>query len=111
MDMINREDKIGVYLRTHADNFIFDELSDKYLEKNDLKEILSGVPIPIRKTELESISTLTIARNMGFIIGCDPGFKYRENYIKVLAQYTVYLTRDSEKGQYDIKLKIKQEKL
>lgn len=81
MDMINREDKIGVYLRTHADNFIFDELSDKYLEKNDLKEILSGVPIPIRKTELESISTLTIARNMGFIIGCDPGFKYRENYI------------------------------
>lgn len=81
MDMINREDKIGVYLRTHADNFIFDELSDKYLEKNDLKEILSGVPIPIRKTELESISTLTIARNMGFIIGCDPDFKYRENYI------------------------------
>lgn len=81
MDMINREDKIGVYLRPHADNFIFDELSDKYLEKNDLKEILSGVPIPIRKTELESISTLTIARNMGFIIGCDPGFKYRENYI------------------------------
>lgn len=86
MDMINREDKIGVYLRTHADNFIFDELSDKYLEKNDLKQILSGVPIPIRKTELESISTLTIARNMGFIIGCDPGFKYRENYIAYIVK-------------------------
>lgn len=81
MDMINRDDRITMYLLPYVNDFIFDELSEKYLEKAGMTEILKGVPVPIRKTELESISTLAIARGMAFIIGCDPKFKYRENYI------------------------------
>lgn len=84
MDLLNRDDRIGIYLRKYTDDFIFDELSDSYLQRAGLKEILSGVPVPIRKTELESISTLNIARGMAFIIGCDPGFKYRENYVSYI---------------------------
>lgn len=80
MDLLNN-DRIGMYLIPHTNNFVFDQLSDKYLEKTGLTEILSEVPVPIRKDELTSISALNIARGMAFIIGCDPGFKYKDNYI------------------------------
>ena len=80
MDLLNN-DRIGMYLIPHTNNFVFDQLSDKYFEKTGLTEILSEVPVPIRKDELTSISALNIARGMAFIIGCDPGFKYKDNYI------------------------------
>lgn len=81
MDLINREEKIAIYLRPQTGRFIFDELSAAYLEKAGMSDILSGVPVPIRKDQLSDISVLTIARSMAFIIGCDPRFKYRDNYI------------------------------
>ncbi len=87
MDMLNRDDRIGAYLRSHTDDFVFDELSENYLKKAELTEVLTGVPVPIRKTELNSISTLAIARNMAFIMGCDPRFKYRENYIAFIMKF------------------------
>ena len=80
MDMINRQDRIAKFLTPHLKDFIFDELSENYLAKNGLTETMSGVPIPIRKTQLNSISTLDIAKNMAFVMGCDPGFQYRDNY-------------------------------
>lgn len=61
--------------------FIFDELSENYLKRAGMTDILSDVPIPLRKTELSNITTLTIARNMAFVIGVDPAFQYRDNYI------------------------------
>ena len=73
------EDRIGEYLVPHLQDFIFDELSEGYLEKMGLKEIMTGVPIPLRKKELNKITTLTIALNMAFVIGCDPNFQYRDN--------------------------------
>lgn len=39
------------------------------------------VPVPIRTTSMANLSTLVIAQNMAFIIGCDVNFKYRDNYI------------------------------
>lgn len=81
MDMINREDRIGMYLRPHVDDFVFDELSEGYLERTGLGQILSGVSVPVRKKDLGNISTLNIAISMAFIIGIDPGFKYRDNYV------------------------------
>ena len=80
MDETKIKDRIGMFLRPHLNDFIFDELSEAYLEKNGLTEILKGVPIPIRKTELNSITTLTIARSMAFVMGCDPAFEYVDNY-------------------------------
>ncbi|MGN0658481.1 MAG: tetratricopeptide repeat protein [Emergencia sp.] len=75
------QDRIGEYLIPHVDEFIFDELSDSYLEKAGIADIMTGVPVPIRKTAMTGLSTLAIAQNMAFIIGCDINFKYRENYI------------------------------
>lgn len=84
MDFLNMEDRIGIYLRPQTDSYVFDELSENYLKKAELADVLSGVPVPLKKTELDSISTLTIARGMAFIIGCDPWFKYRDNYINYI---------------------------
>jgi len=78
---IGERDRIGQYLVPHLSQMIFDELSENYLEKAGLKDILLGVPVPLRKTELNKITTLSIARNMAFVIGCDPSFRYKENYI------------------------------
>lgn len=78
---LQEKDRISQYLTPHLSEMIFDELSDGYLERAGIKDIMTGVPVPIRKTELESISTLSIARNMAFVIGCDPTFQYKENYI------------------------------
>lgn len=78
---LQEKDRISQYLTPHLSEMIFDELSDGYLERAGIKDIMIGVPVPIRKTELESISTLSIARNMAFVIGCDPTFQYKENYI------------------------------
>ena len=90
MDFENKEqqlpDRIGEYLLPHVEEFVFDELSDNYLQKAGIADILTGVPVPIRKTAMTGLSTLAIARNMAFIIGCDINFKYRDQYI-------AYITR------------------
>ncbi len=78
---IEEKDRIGQYLKVQLSEIVFDELSDAYLEKAGIADILSGVPVPLRKSELGKISTLTIAKCMAFVIGCDPEFKYKENYI------------------------------
>lgn len=82
MDEMKRlQDRIGEYLIPQVDDFLFDELSDSYLERAGIADILSGVPVPVRKTALSDLSTLIIAQNMAFIIGCDLNFKYRDNYV------------------------------
>lgn len=81
MDLRNREDKICIFLAPHLSDYVFDELSDNYLEKAGIADILTGVPVPIKKTEMTSLTTLNIARNMAFVIGCDPQFKYCQNYV------------------------------
>lgn len=81
MSLNKKEDRIKHYLVPHLDQFLFDELSENYLNKAGIADILTGVPIPIRKTELTNITTLNIARHMAFVIGCDPDFEYASNYI------------------------------
>ena len=78
---LQEKDRISQYLTPHLSEMVFDELSDGYLERAGIKDIMAGVPVPIRKSELGSISTLAISRHMAFVIGCDPAFQYRENYI------------------------------
>lgn len=81
---IQEKDRIGQYLKVQLSEVVFDELSDAYLEKAGISDILTGVPVPLRKSELGKISTLTIAKCMAFVIGCDPEFKYKENYISYI---------------------------
>lgn len=81
MNVNKIEDRIGYYLVPHLDDFIFDELSYAYLERAGIADILTDVPIPIRKKAIKGLTTVDIARNMAFVIGCDPNFDYAENYI------------------------------
>ena len=68
MDEMNMlQDRIGEYLIPPVDEFLFDELSDSYLAKAGIADILSGVPVPIRKTAMANLSTLVIAQNMAFL--------------------------------------------
>lgn len=85
------QDRVGEYLVPYLDDFLFDELSENYLKKAGIADILSGVPVPIRKSELSGgLSTLTIAKNMAYVIGCDINFKHRDNYVAyILRTFTV----------------------
>lgn len=75
------EDRIAEYLIPKIkSDYIFDELSDNYLERANITDILKGVPVPIKRTDFENMSTVGIARNMAFVMGSDINFKYRENY-------------------------------
>ena len=78
---LEEKDRIGQYLRPRLKEIVFDELSDAYLKRAGIEDILKGIPIPLKREELGKISTLTIAKCMAFVIGCDPEFKYKENYI------------------------------
>ena len=82
--MLNLEDRIGEFLVPHLKDFIFEELSESFLEKLGLADVMKGVPVPLRKTELNKITILAIALNMAFVIGCDPNFQYRDNYIQLI---------------------------
>lgn len=81
MKLQDREDKVCGYLVPHLKEYVFDELSENYLEKAGVLDILKDIPIPIKKTEMTNLNTLAIARNMAFIMGCDPAFEYSQNYI------------------------------
>ena len=80
----NIKDRIGAYLRPYTEEYLFDELSDAYLNRAGVFDILKNVPVPIKKTELAELSNLKIAIAMAEIIGCDPGFRYRENYAEYI---------------------------
>ena len=81
---MEKKDRVGQYLTPHLKELIFDELSDAYLERAGIADILKGVPIPIRKNDMGNITTLTIARSMAFVIGCDPSFEYAQNYVSYI---------------------------
>ena len=81
--MENKNDKVGEYLVHHLDKMLFDEFSDEYLKKAEMTDILKGVPVPFKTEQItgNATSTLMIASNMAYVIGCDRAFKYRDNYL------------------------------
>lgn len=79
-----KNNRIGKYLVPFTDGFLFDELSSDYLKKIKAADILTDVPIPIRKDKLSGISAIDIGLNMAFIIGCDPEFRYTANYVSFI---------------------------
>lgn len=81
---LTKTDRVGELLTDHLKEMLFDELSEDYLKRAEVFDILDGVPVPIRKIELDKITVLNIALNMAFVLGCTPSFKYSENYIKYI---------------------------
>ena len=80
---LREQDRLKDYLTPKLKDYIFDELSASYLQKAGVQEIMAGVPVPFHREDLasRSASTLMLASNMAFVIGCDPSFQYRDNYL------------------------------
>lgn len=95
-DIRKRYDRVGQYLKCYLDDFVFDEFSDVFLEKLGLKELMKGVPVPLRKSDVEQfkggqgLKTSGIAENMIWIMGIDPKFKYIEHYLAFLLKLYNY---------------------
>lgn len=87
-----RPDRLGKYFKRYVKNYVFDEFSDKYLGKQKNLEFMRGVPIPLRKEDLEAfkgdgLKVMLIAENMAWIIGIDPKFKYTKTYIQYMEKF------------------------
>jgi tetratricopeptide (TPR) repeat protein len=89
-DIQIREDRIGRYFKKHLSRFIFAEFSKEYMAKGGMEELMTGVPIPLRKADLEvfaggaGIKPNHLAANMAWIMGIDPHFQYTPQYVKFL---------------------------
>ena len=89
-DIQLREDRIGRYFRKYLDRFVFVEFSDEFLERSKVKDIMKGIPIPLRKQDIKKFSggsglePALIGENMAWVMGSDPKFKCTKNYVAYL---------------------------
>ncbi|MFV0518499.1 MAG: tetratricopeptide repeat protein [Aminipila sp.] len=87
---VRRKDRVKKYLQKYFNEFVFDELSESFIHKLEMKGLMESVPVPLRKQELEGfaknkdIKIATIAENMAIVIGIDPEFKYVHHYMAFL---------------------------
>ena len=77
---LDLSDKIRSFLIEKNKDLLFDELSERFLESGNLKDILTGIPVPITGDATDSFTNLTIAMGMARVIGADPDFRYAEAY-------------------------------
>lgn len=80
----NNRDRVREYFIPYLDEYIFDQLTDDYLTKVEMTDILKDVPVPFKKTELGNLTGINMARSMAFVLGCDPGFLHGEKYLKFI---------------------------
>lgn len=91
-DIKERPDRVGKYLKKYTKNFVFDEFSEDYIKRTNL-EYMRGVPIPLRKEDLEGfkggegIKIQYLQENVAWIMGIDPKFQYVEQYLKMLSGF------------------------
>ena len=89
-DIRLREDRIGRYFRKYLNKFVFVEFSEDFMERSKAGDVMRGVPVPLRRKEVkdfaggDGVSMLVIAENMAWVMGCDPHFKYTDDYVKIL---------------------------
>jgi len=98
-DIRLRTDRIGKYFKKYLNKFVFVEFSDEYLERSKVKDIMKGIPVPLRKRDVKEfaggmgLKPTHIAENMAWIMGCDPKFKYNQAYIDYMSKlfnYKIY---------------------
>jgi tetratricopeptide (TPR) repeat protein len=88
-----RTDRIKPYLMKHMDEFIFDEFSESYLKSSKTEELMTGVPVPLRKEDVEEfrgekgVSVGLIGENMARVIGMDPVFRHADTYQSFLVRF------------------------
>lgn len=77
-------DKIRSYLVEKNKNILFTELSGQFLELAGLKDILTGVDVPVTPEAVSHLTNLTIAMGMARVIGADEDFRYGDAYRECL---------------------------
>ena len=83
--------RVKPYFKELIEEYVFDELSDDFLNRMNAGDLLSGVPLPIRADTAAQIyggkgqlSMLDLTRACGIIIGADPDFPYTDAYKQFL---------------------------
>ena len=98
-DLKIRKDRVGRYFKKYLNRFVFVEFSESYMERAGITEIMRGVPVPLRKDDLETfnggegIKGLHLVENMTWVMGADPHFKHVPSYIDLLSKvynYKIY---------------------
>lgn len=83
-------DRLKKYFVGRLDDMMFVELSEDFIEKAGAGTYLKDVPVPLHKDDLpgfaggKGIQTATMGERMVEVIGCDPEFKYNDNYLAFL---------------------------
>ncbi len=82
-------DGVREYFTARLKDYLFDDLSEDYLRRTDIIGFMKGVPIPLKAGDLAKgeVSSITIARNMAFVLGCDPEFRYKDSYIRYIRHF------------------------
>lgn len=78
------KDRVAKYLRKLNEGTLFDELNDEMLDRLGMTEVLKGVPVPVDAGEGQELTTRTIAVNMGRVLGGDPDFPFRAQYLEYI---------------------------
>lgn len=83
-----KNDRVGQYLTHLLDDYEFNMVSDAYINRVKNGSMLKNVPVPFEKKDLtgDSITGMKIARNMVFVMGCDPTFRYAKNYLAFIQE-------------------------
>jgi tetratricopeptide (TPR) repeat protein len=74
------------------DEFIFSELSDKYLKDAEMDDFLTGVPVPLRRDDAAKaadggLHVSAIGTAMARVIGIDPEFRYAPEYKRYIYRF------------------------
>lgn len=82
-------DRLRDYFTGRLDDMLFVELSEDFIEKAGAGTYLKDVPVPVHKDDIRGfasggIRTAKLGERMVEVIGCDPEFRYCENYIAFL---------------------------
>lgn len=102
------KERLTRYLKKYLSDYAFVELSEEFLDRLGVSDILKDIPVPIKKDDIKDvtdggISPARLGERMIFVIGCDPGFRYAHEYSQYLVKafdnslITVIL---SEAGRY-----------
>lgn len=92
-DIKERPDRVGKYFKKYLSNFVFDEFSEAYLKREGQIDFMRGVPIPLRKEDIEAfhggegLKILHISENMAWIMGIDPQFEHTKTYMTYMEKY------------------------
>jgi tetratricopeptide (TPR) repeat protein len=108
-ELAHRPDRLKQYLMKYMEDFAFDEFSGAYLKKSGLTAIMNGVPVPLRKEDMEAfrsekgLGLNVIGENMARVVGIDPNFQHMEAYVAFIARFlhkraTGLLTKQAQKS-------------